>query len=42
MLFGNKEWLNAKDIYKYDLMFVVIEMILVLIVGVPLANMIIK
>ena len=42
MLFGNKEWLRSKDIYKYDLMFVAIEMVLVLVVGVPLANLIIK
>lgn len=39
MLFGNKEWLRAKDIYKYDLMFVAIELVLVLVVGLPLANM---
>lgn len=41
MLFGNKEWLRAKDIYKYDLMFVLIELILVLVVGLPLANMLV-
>ncbi len=39
MLFGNKEWLRAKDIYKFDVMFVLIELALVLAVGLPLANM---
>ncbi len=39
MLFGNKEWLRAKDIYKYDVMFVLIELVLVLAVGLPLANL---
>lgn len=42
MLFGNKEWLRSKDIYKYDLMFVGIELALVLAVGLPFANLFIK
>ena len=41
MLFGNKEWLRSGDIYRYNLMFVAIELILVLVVGVPVANLVI-
>ena len=41
MMFGNKEWLHAKDIYKYNTMIVVLELVLVLLIGLPLANAII-
>lgn len=41
MMFGNKEWLHAKDIYKYNVVIVAMELALVLLIGLPLANAII-
>ena len=38
MLFGNKEWLEAKDIYKYCGMIILLEFALVLIIGIPMMN----
>lgn len=38
MLFGNKEYLTAKDIYKYSTTFVVIELIVILVIGTPVFN----
>lgn len=38
MMFGNTEWLSPKDIYKYSGCYVVIEVILLLIIGVPLIS----
>lgn len=39
MLFGNKEWLKPKDIYKYTLMFIGLELLVVLAVSLPVANL---
>lgn len=38
MIHGNKEWLKSGDIYKYTLMFVAIELILAIVIGVPVAS----
>lgn len=38
IMFGNTEWLNMKDIYKYSTCFVVIELIIILLVGIPLVE----
>lgn len=39
MLHGNKDWLTSGSIYKYTLMFVGIELLLCIFVGLPLANL---
>ena len=39
MLFGNKEWLKSGDIYKYTLIFIAIELIVVMFISLPVANM---
>ena len=39
MLFGNKEWLEAKDIYKYCGMIILLEFALVLVIGIPMMNL---
>lgn len=39
MLFGNKEWLDASDVYKYTPVFVIVELAVVLTVGLAMANM---
>ena len=41
MLFGNKEYLSSGEVYKYSGLFVVVEVIFVLLVGMPLLNMLI-
>lgn len=41
MLFGNKEWLKAKDVYRYDIMYVILEIIIAVGVGLPLVNRIV-
>ena len=38
MLFSNKSWLKSGDIYRYNIMYVVLELVLALLVGLPLAN----
>lgn len=38
MMFGNKEWLDAKDIYKYGAIIVLLELVLILVIGIPLTN----
>ncbi len=38
MLFGNKEWLSSSDIYKYSTTIVVCELILILLIGLPMAT----
>ena len=38
MIHGNKEWLKSKDIYMHTMMFAAIELILVILVGIPLAT----
>ena len=42
MIHGNKEWLKSGEIYKYTLMFVAIELILAIVVGIPVANILIR
>lgn len=42
MIHGNKEWLKSGEIYKYTLAFVAIELILAIVIGLPLANLLIK
>ncbi len=39
MMFSNKEWLPAKDICKYTGVFILAELALVLVVGLPLSSM---
>lgn len=39
MLFGNKDWLDAKDVYKFCSIIVLLELVLVLIIGIPLTNL---
>lgn len=41
MLFGNREWLKSGEIYKYTFMFIVIELVVVLAVSLPVANMLV-
>lgn len=38
MIHGNKEWLKSGEIYKYTMMFAVIELVLVIAVGIPFAT----
>lgn len=38
MMFGNKDWLDAKDIYKYCAIIVLLELVLVLVLGIPMTN----
>ncbi len=39
MMFGNKDWLDAKDIYKYCAVIVLLELALVLVIGIPMTNL---
>lgn len=39
MLHGNTDWLSAADVYKYASIFVVLELILVCIIGIPASMM---
>ena len=39
LMFGNKEWLKSGEVYKYSSMFVVIELVVVLLCSLPLANL---
>ena len=41
MLFGNKEYLTSGDVYKYSLTFVLVEVVLILLIGIPFINMLI-
>ncbi len=41
MIHSNKEWLKSGDIYKYTILFVLIELVLMLCIGIPLANVLI-
>ena len=41
MLFGNKEYLSSSDVYKYSMTIVAVEMLVVLVLGVPLLNMLV-
>lgn len=39
MLFGNKEYLTSGDVYKYATVFVLVETLLILVVGIPFINL---
>lgn len=39
LMFGNKEWLKSGEVYKYSSMFVVIELVVMLLCSLPLANL---
>ena len=41
MMFGNKEYLTSGDVYKYSTVFVVIEFIVIIIVGIPFINLLV-
>lgn len=41
MLFGNKEYLSSGEIYKYSGLVILVEVLFILIVGMPLLNMLI-
>ena len=38
MLFSNTEWLKPSDIYKYSGIYVFIELVLILLIGIPFVN----
>lgn len=38
MMFGNKEWLSSGDVYKYATVIVLVEVVLILLVGIPYIN----
>ncbi len=40
ILFGNTEWIEAKSIYKYSSIFIVVETVILLAIGIPLLNVI--
>ena len=40
MMYGNKEWLSAKEVYKYTWFIFVIVVAITLVVGLPLGNII--
>lgn len=42
LMFGNKEWLKSGEVYRYSLMFVVLELIVVLVCSLPAANLLIR
>ncbi len=39
MLFSNKEWLDSKDIYKYCGALVLMELVGILVIGIPITNL---
>ena len=39
MIHGNKEWLSSSQIYKYTIMIALIEIIMAVVVGLPVATM---
>ena len=39
ILHSNKEWVPTKYVYQYTIPFVILELIIVLVIGVPLANL---
>ncbi len=42
MIHGNKEWLKSGEIYKNTILFALIELILVIVVGIPAATVLIR
>lgn len=41
IMFGNKEWLTAKDVYKYATVMVLVEAVFVLLIGIPYMNLLV-
>ena len=39
MLFGNKEYLTSGDVYKYATTFVLVEVVIILVLGIPFINL---
>ena len=39
MMFGNKEYLSSGDVYKYSTVFVLIEFVIIVVVGIPFINL---
>ena len=39
MLFGNKDYLTSGDVYKYATTFVLIELVIILVIGIPFINL---
>ena len=39
MLFGNKEYLTSSDVYKYTSVIVAVELVVILVLGIPLVNL---
>ena len=39
MMFGNKEWLTSGDVYRYSIVFVLVEFVLILVVCIPFVNL---
>lgn len=39
MLFGNKEYLTSGDVYKYTTVFVGIELVIIIVIGIPFISM---
>lgn len=42
LLFGNKDWLKSGEVYKYTLLFAAIELIIVIVVSLPVAQFLIR
>lgn len=42
LLFGNKDWLKPGEIYKYTLLFAAIELVIVIVVSLPVAQVLIR
>ena len=38
MLFGNKKWLAAGDVYKYSMTIVAVEAVIIIGLGIPFIN----
>ena len=38
MLFGNKDYLTSGDVYKYATTFVLVELVIILVIGIPFIN----
>ncbi len=41
MLFGNKEYLTSGDIYKYTISIVAVELLIIIVIGIPFINILI-
>lgn len=39
MLFGNKDYLTSGDVYKYTTVIVVVELVIILVLGIPFVNL---